>query len=369
MGVHGKRSAAAGTDVLVLLAVGVGCATAPAAQPEGTSRTAVTAGQVYAVLERHGVTAAPADALQSARAFDAVLHALDPGSDCAAQRDSLLGWRAGLGAALRAGDVRFVRAAAQRCAQRTLDDVAAEALALDALAKAFDPHSSYVTAERLAALRAAMHGALPEAAQARGRIVAQGDARVGLVVLPSFYLQSDGRSASRDVRFIVGELLGQGATLIALDLRGNGGGVIAQAAQLAAALGCRGAIAQVATRGNGASELRAPEDTAAYRGPLALLVDAGTAGVSEVFAAAVQDQARGRVAGTRTRGHGSAQTLVLLQSPKGAQSGAVDVTDRYFLRIGSEPIEARGVMPDLALELPAGDPGAEQAIANLLGAR
>ena len=107
---------------------------------------------------------------------------------------------------------------------------------------------------------------------------------------------------------------------------------------------------------------------AAYRGPLALLIDADTAGVSEVFAAAITDRSRGRTYGARTHGYGSAQTLVFLQSPKGAPEGALRVTDRYFVRLNGEPIEGRGLAPDRALPSTATDDALAREIAEDLRA-
>ena len=273
---------------------------------------------------------------------------------------------------MRTGALAPVRIAALACTGARVAPGRAEALAFDAIAKAFDPHAGFIDAAGLAAEQRALHQPLPEAQQARGRIADPAGERVGWIALPSFYLQASGRSASRDVAYVIAELRAQGATAIVLDLRRNRGGVIEEALRLAALLGAAGPFAREQRAGGAIHELQAPapSDAAApvYRGPLALLVDADTAGVSEVFAAAIADRARGRTYGARTHGHGSAQTVVLLQSPKGAPEGALRVTDRYFVRLNGRPIERRGVAPDRDLPASATDDTAARSIGEDLRA-
>jgi C-terminal processing protease CtpA/Prc len=327
------------------------CAGAVAGQPDAVPRAVTTARRVHQILQRRHVERGAASAKLSVRAFEALLRAVDPQTACAAARERLAEQSAGLIEALRNGDLGPVHEAARRCGARSLSEAAAERMALDALAKAFDSHSGYLSPPELAALRLSIHQTLAEAEQARGRVIEQGGERIGVVVLPSFYLQADGRGATRDVRFIVDRLVRERATLLVLDLRGNGGGVVVEALGLLSALGCSGVLAQERRAGAVTAELRSVPEAASYHGPLAVLVDGRTAGVSEVFAAAVQDRDRGLVLGARTRGHGSAQSLVLLRSPKGREEGAVRVTDRFFLRGDGTPIEGRGIVPDVELAL------------------
>jgi C-terminal processing protease CtpA/Prc len=334
-----------------------GCAgTKPQLAP-AVSQRAVTADQVLAILRRRHVDPALSPAQLSERAFDALLRALDPDAACAGARARLLPQRPHTLDALRAGHTDFVQLLASACTGQSLPEDAAAARALDALAKAFDPHSAFLSEEELAAERASIHAGLPEALQARGRLIDHDGVQLALIVLPGFYLQSDGRSAARDVRYLIDELTRAGARSIVLDLRGNRGGVIEEALRLLAALGCEGDVARVRWAGGALEALRVAVDVEAYRGPLALVIDGGTAGVSETFAGAIQDARRGALIGQRSAGHGSAQTLVLLSSPKGASAGAVRVTDRGFLRLSGAAIEDAGVTPDVALEA-IGEPGA-----------
>jgi hypothetical protein len=336
---------------LLGLALLTGCGAGRGERPEGASRGAATATRVFEVLRARSFAGEPAPELASARAFDALLHALDPVSACAARRGELEPYRAQLGAALRAGELDFVRLAARTCQGGASSERAIEALGLDALAKAFDARAAFVPSDPRAATGGEAIDAAPsEAQQARGRIVELGDTRVGLVVLPSFYGEERGRSATRDVRFIVASLLQQGAVSVVLDLRGARSGTIGEALQLAGALGCAGPFAQEQRAGQPASVLQAPEEQGAYGGPLAVLVDANTAGVAELFAAALQDRARGPVLGVRTRGEASAQTVVQLRSPQGALVGGLRFVERAWARGEGAAIDGVGVTPDVLAE-------------------
>ncbi len=335
---------------MLSLALAAGCGANRAERPEGASRTAATATRVFDVLRAQSAAGEPSPELASARAFDAVLRALDPVGACAARRVELEPHRARLSEALRAGELGFVRLAARACLGHALPEPALEALGLDALAKSFDARAAFVAADQLAAESEAIDHTPAEsqdAHEARGRIVELADLHLGLLVLPSFYADERGRSATRDVRFIVASLVKQGATFVVLDLRGARGGSLAEAQQLAAALGCEGPFAQEQRAGQPTTVLHAPDDQAAYRGPLAALVDAETAGVAELFAAALQDRARGPLLGARTRGEASPHALVLLRSPQGASEGGLRFVDRAWRRGDGAAIDGVGVTPDV----------------------
>ena len=79
----------------------------------------------------------------------------------------------------------------------------------------------------------------------------------------------------------------------------------------------------------------------AYDGPLAVLVNRGSASASEIFAGAIQDYDRGVVLGSQTFGKGSVQQLLSLNH------GQLKVTEAMFYRINGESVQRRGVIPDI----------------------
>src|SRR6202035_2346263 len=96
-----------------------------------------------------------------------------------------------------------------------------------------------------------------------------------------------------------------------------------------------------------------PQPSAAYSGPLAVLVDRFSASASEIFAGAIQDYHRGIILGQRTFGKGTVQNLVPLdrwsQKPV---SGQLTVTIGKFYRVTGESTQHRGVEPDVPLPSP-----------------
>ena len=87
---------------------------------------------------------------------------------------------------------------------------------------------------------------------------------------------------------------------IVLDLRGNGGGALLEAARLAGLFIDLGPIVQVKHSTGELEQFPDPVPGALYEGPLAVLVDRESASATEIFAAAIHDYRRGAVLGEHT---------------------------------------------------------------------
>jgi hypothetical protein len=331
------------------LALAFAQAACGAAHPHGptTSQQAVEAQRVAHVLESRHPSHAPLDAVIATRAFDKLLHALDPISGCTPVRNALGVDGSRIAAALKRGDFDFAIAAARACTGRTLTQEQAKLLSLDALATAYDAHSHYLDAQALARRRGDEDAGIAPAA-ARGRLVEHAGQRSAWVELPSFYLSKQ-RSASHDVRFLARELATRGASVLVLDLRGNGGGVVSEALALAGALLGSGPLAYERDAHGHVRALTAESSSVAWTGAIVLLIDARTASMAELFAGALQDRGRALIIGERSYGKGLGQTLVLLSSPIGGALGAIDVTERAFYRLDGTALHGLGVTPDIAL--------------------
>ena len=139
---------------------------------------------------------------------------------------------------------------------------------------------------------------------------------------------------------------GKGLQGLVLDLRSNPGGLLTSAVQIADDLLEKGGI--VSTRGRNpvadASFNATPGDR--MRGaPVVVLVDAGSASASEVLAAALRDNQRAQVVGSRTFGKGSVQTLLPLDN-----GDAVKLTTARYYTPSGKSIQARGIEPDVVLK-------------------
>jgi carboxyl-terminal processing protease len=97
---------------------------------------------------------------------------------------------------------------------------------------------------------------------------------------------------------------------VILDLRGNPGGLLASAVEVANVFLPKGELI-VETRGNHERETKFDTPQSAMLGdvPLVVLVDGGSASASEIVAGAIQDLDRGVVIGSRTFGKGLVQQV------------------------------------------------------------
>jgi carboxyl-terminal processing protease len=115
------------------------------------------------------------------------------------------------------------------------------------------------------------------------------------------------------------------AQALILDLRGNGGGLISEAINVASAFLPHGEIMSAEERGRPRRVYTASGDAVAAEIPLVVLVDHGTASSSEIVTAALQVHGRAKVVGTHTYGKGVFQTTYGLSN-----GGALDITIGEF---------------------------------------
>lgn len=182
--------------------------------------------------------------------------------------------------------------------------------------------------------------------------------RIGIIKIPTFYADfaaaqagdEDYRSTTRDVRRLLHELAEEDIDALAIDLRGNAGGSLQEAADLTGLFIPRGPIVQI-RRSDGNTEVLQDRDTdIVYDGPLAVMVDRFSASASEIFAGAIQDYGRGLILGGQTFGKGTVQTLVDLNrftNRPGDEAGRLKLTIAKFYRVTGSSTQRQGVEPDI----------------------
>ncbi|NHC45295.1 S41 family peptidase [Motilibacter aurantiacus] len=150
------------------------------------------------------------------------------------------------------------------------------------------------------------------------------------------------RGVGREVRDQLAKAR-QARDALVLDLRGNPGGLLDEAVEVASAFLDGGTVVSYERRGEQPRRLDAvgEGDTAT---PLVVLVDAGTASAAEVVAAALQDRGRAVVVGARTYGKGSVQEGTEL--PDGS---ALELTVGHYRTPSGRDIDGTGVAPDIAV--------------------
>jgi carboxyl-terminal processing protease len=182
--------------------------------------------------------------------------------------------------------------------------------------------------------------------------------RIGVVEVPTFYRDfaaeargdEDFRSTTRDVRNLLGDLKKQGVDGIVIDLRENGGGSLTEATELTGLFIDSGPVVQIKDAFGKIEVEQDPDQTIAYEGPLAVLVDRNSASASEIFTGAIQDYKRGIVIGEPTFGKGTVQTLVDLGRfvpGRKKDLGRLRLTMAQFFRINGGSTQHRGVVPDI----------------------
>ncbi len=197
---------------------------------------------------------------------------------------------------------------------------------------------------------------------AQKKIITQDGHRIGVIVIPSFYLDFEGErqqkknyaSTSRDVARILGELKQQKVEGIIIDLRENGGGSLEEAVNVTGLFIHDGPVVQVSDSRGGKTVLRDEDAREQYDGPLVVLVNRYSASASEIFAAAIQDYGRGLIVGERTFGKGTVQSIVRLQRPfsifgKQPDLGQLKLTIAKFYRVSGGSTQHLGVNPDILL--------------------
>lgn len=151
----------------------------------------------------------------------------------------------------------------------------------------------------------------------------------------------------------VQEVIAKQPSGIILDLRGNPGGFLDAATNMASAWVARGPVVIEAFDGQ-RKELLA-EGTARLQGfHTVVLVDGGSASGSEIVAGALQDSKTAIVVGQQTFGKGSVQELIPL-----SDGSSVKLTVAKWLTPSGRSIDEAGITPDTLVEFTAADAVAE----------
>jgi carboxyl-terminal processing protease len=162
--------------------------------------------------------------------------------------------------------------------------------------------------------------------------------KVAHIILYTF----NNANASQELRADVDAAIAQeGVQAIILDLRGNGGGLLNAAVEVASIFIESGVI--VSTEG-----LHSPEEELVARGgavedvSLYVLTDEFTASASEIVAGALQDYGRATILGETTFGKGLVQSVVELSN-----EGAIKLTTAVYFTPKGRDINEKGISPDI----------------------
>ena len=168
---------------------------------------------------------------------------------------------------------------------------------------------------------------------------------IGYILIDSFESKT-----SDEFKYALNQLTQQGAKALVVDLRNNGGGLVAAARGVADQLMNKATVVYTEdhnknrdyiTTENGRTEL-----------PYVVLVNQYTASASEILCAGIQDNHEGIIVGTKTYGKGIIQAFWTL----GSDGSAIKMTYQQYYSPSGNKIHGIGITPDYVVELVENDP-------------
>jgi len=157
------------------------------------------------------------------------------------------------------------------------------------------------------------------------------------------------KTTTRDLDAALWQLYRQGMRSLIIDLRGNPGGLLLTAVEVADRFVQQGII--VSTRGRSLQEdhTYTAHTSGTWRVPLVVLIDRDSASAAEIFAGAIRDHRRGKVVGERSFGKGSVQGIF----PLVASDSGLRLTTAKFYSPSGRPYSRVGVSPDVSVHIAA----------------
>lgn len=173
-------------------------------------------------------------------------------------------------------------------------------------------------------------------------LLAEAGKRIGYIKLKNFQENTDD-----DVLTAMAEFHKNGAKLdgLILDLRNNPGGLLNISSEISDLFLSEGVIVStVGQRGRVIDKTKARERGTEPDYPIVVLMNEGSASASEIVAGALAQNDRAIVAGRRSFGKGSVQTIFNL-----GDDAALKLTIAEYKPAGTESIQLVGVTPDIEL--------------------
>ena len=160
-------------------------------------------------------------------------------------------------------------------------------------------------------------------------------------------LNTFNENAGALVRDAVTAALEQQPSALIFDLRGNPGGLLRQAVEVASVFLPKGERVLIERFSDGKEDIYVTEDEPVTTDlPVVVLVNEGSASASEIVAGAIQDKERGQLVGGTTYGKGS------VQLPQTLSDGSIlRVTIARWFTPADRTIDGAGLAPDVVVEL------------------
>jgi len=202
---------------------------------------------------------------------------------------------------------------------------------------------------------------LPSSPPLSARVVG---ADVGYLRVPVF-----GPGVPAAITARVSELAKAGASRVVIDVRDSAEGALESGIAAARLFVASGTLLHKETKAAGREAVAAGSGAGSITLPAVVLVNRGTSGAAELFAAALAGNARAELVGERTQGRAGLQRLVRLND-----GSAMLITNAWFLTPGGDAIHQKGLAPAQAVEVPdvefgapapEGDPILDKALESI----
>jgi len=196
----------------------------------------------------------------------------------------------------------------------------------------------------------------------KGRVVEKDGKKLAVIQLTSF-----NQTAGSIFRTMAQKYLAERVDGFILDLRGNPGGFLDQAINVASAFIGNGTIVSEVGRDGKKHNLTATGSPILSGQRVVVLVNQGSASASEIVAGALQDTDTATVIGTKTFGKGSVQEVETVSG-----GATVKITVAKWFTPAGRSIQDQGITPDQVVERTAADetanrdPQLDAAVAHLL---
>lgn len=166
--------------------------------------------------------------------------------------------------------------------------------------------------------------------------------KIGYISLAQFNEESD-----RQIDLSMTELQAEGMRGLVFDLRGNPGGLLNVAQDVASRFVASGPIVWVREKGSPMQSYNVePKQHNHPMWPLVVLVNDGSASASEITSGAIHDNHTGVLVGERTFGKGLVQTIIPLPD-----KSAVAITTAHYFTPAKHDINHKGIEPDIPVTL------------------
>ncbi|HEX5589885.1 MAG TPA: S41 family peptidase [Candidatus Limnocylindrales bacterium] len=177
------------------------------------------------------------------------------------------------------------------------------------------------------------------------------------------YIRLTGFSENGADRFVeaVQAALDKGQTKLIVDLRGNPGGFVTAAREVASTFVGDGPVFWEEDARGEQTPTEALEDGIATDPDeleVVLLIDRGSASASEIVAGALQDTGRATLIGETSYGKGTVQQWIELEN----DTGGVKLTVAKWLTPDKRWIHNVGIVPDIVVEIPADTPAGQDPV-------